>query len=679
MRFVVLLFTAVGLTPWLSGQPIDTTFYSYVAQGKIVGKQWACENEKNSYSYYDEYNDRGRGPSIYSHLRTDDNGVITDAEFHGVDYYKASVQEEFHVRNSKAFWKNKFENDSAGFAGELYSDINGPIAEYELILKMLQRSTAGEVHVLPGGIRRFRYITEAQILGAPDRSDTLRGSTAKGKLSPLNLKLVAFDGFGGGPWYIWFKREGQFFGFLNPTWMSLIQTGYEDQIAELYVIQKQVEQNFYTHLAQTLTTVPKEGLAIRNALLFDPASGKTSGHQTVLVFHDKIIKAGNAADVTIPSDYQIIDGTGKFLMPGLWDMHTHYSKEDGPFKLAQGVTNIRDMGNGPELLGIRTLTNQDSLLGPDITVISGLIDKAGVMAVPVGILVNTLDEALQAVRDYKKKGYDQIKLYSSIEPQWVKPIADESHRLGMRVCGHIPAFMTASQAVEAGYDEITHINMLFLNFFGDTIDTRNMTRLTLPGEKGYTIDVKGQTVQQFITLLKKHGTVLDPTLSAFEDNYIQLPGQMSRTYIPIAAYLPAEIHRASLNGNYLGTDSLVDTYARSFQNMKKMVKELYASGLILLAGTDGGILQHELELYSEAGIPNSDVLKMATYWPAKVSGKENTMGSISAGKTANMILVDGDPLQNMQDIRKVYLTIKEGNLYWPKEIYKTFGWGYYYN
>jgi hypothetical protein len=114
-------------------------------------------------------------------------------------------------------------------------------------------------------------------------------------------------------------------------------------------------------------------------------------------------------------------------------------------------------------------------------------DKAGPMAGPTGILVNNLPEALQAVDTYKSKGYDQIKLYSSIEPGWVQPIAVKAHGLGMRVCGHIPAYMTASQAVDAGYDEITHINMIVLNFFGDTIDTRNMTRLTLPGQKAYDV------------------------------------------------------------------------------------------------------------------------------------------------------------------------------------------------
>jgi len=148
--------------------------------------------------------------------------------------------------------------------------------------------------------------------------------------------------------------------------------------------------------------------------------------------------------------------------------------------------------------------------------------------------------------------------------------------------------------------------------------------------------------------------------------------------VPIAAYLPAEIKRGAMSGTYMDADSLIDTYARSFANMKSMVKELYDNGLIVLAGTDGGIVQHELEMYSEAGIPNADVLRTATWWPAKVSGKDGALGSIEEGKTANLILIDGNPLQDMHDIRKVFLTVRSGELYWPKSIYGAYGWGYYY-
>ena len=642
----------------------DTVFYDWMNKEKVVGQEWSVRNGRNDYYYHDEYNDRGRGPSTLSHLRTDEKGNIIAEENVGVDYYKSPVDEHYAVYNGKAHWKNRFENDSADYHNELYSDIGGPDAEYTLILRRLQLSPSMEVKVLPAGVRKFKVITTTNIY-------------RPGSRNKLALQLVAFSGYGAGPNYLWFTSQGEFFGDLNP-WSSLIRRGFASHVEELYRIQKSFASDYYRQLAIALTGRPAAGFAITNTTVFDPVTGQAATGKTVVARGEKIEKVGNATDVVVPTGYQVIDGTSKFLMPGLWDMHQHYAKESGPFLLAQGVTNIRDMGNGPELLEIRRMTNDDSLLGPDISYISGFIDKEGPLAAPTGVLVKSLNEALEAIQNYKDKGYDQIKIYSSIEPAWVKPMADKAHQLGMRVAGHIPAFMTASEAVDAGYDEVTHANMLFLNFFGDTVDTRGMARLTLPGRKGYAIDVKGDSVQKFIRQLQAHHTVVDPTLSVEETIFIDLPGQLAHQVRPIAAYLPAEIRRSSMNGSYLDNDSLIDTYARSFANMKRMVKELIDDSIIVLAGTDNQFLQHELEIYSDAGISNATVLKMATWWPALISGKAQLFGTIEVGKQANMILVDGDPLKRMEDIRKIYLTIKDGKLYWPKDIYKSFGWGYYY-
>lgn len=637
----------------------DTVFYNYVSSGKIVGRQWLLQKGKNDYYYYDEYNDRGRGPAINSHLRTDERGAVITAEYKGHDYYKSPVDETFRVRNGQAAWKNKFENDSAAFKRQIYSDINGPTAEYALIYKMLL-DAGGQIAVLPAGTRNCKKLTT---------------NTIPGIAKPL--QLVSFSGYGGAPIYLWFTSEGKFFASVS-DWFSLIQKGHESQTDQLYAIQKKYESSFLTDLADRLSDKPSSGLAITNTTVFDPSTGTTQKDQTVLIKDDRIIKLGPAANTSVPTGFKTIDGKGKFLMPGLWEMHGHFGKSDGPFMLAQGVTNLRDMGNGPELLQIRESIRKDSILGPDITVISGFIDKAGPFAAPTGDLINSLEEGLRSVDKFHEKGYDQIKIYSSIEPAWVKPMAEKAHGYGMRVCGHIPAYMTASQAIDAGYDEITHVNMLVLNFFGDTVDTRSMGRFFLPGRKGYTLDLHGDSVQAFIRKLQEHHTVLDPTLGIFQEMFTELPGHISGKYAPIAAYLPPEIKRGAMNGGYLDKDSLIDTYKRSFAFMKALIRECYDKGLIILSGTDGGILQHDLEVYSECGIPNADVLKMATYWPAKVYHKDDILGTVAENKIANLILIDGDPLQNMGDIRKIYCTVRSGNVYWPKEIYKAFGWKYYY-
>jgi len=662
MKLLIAYFTCAVLGLHASANDVDTARYSILTSGALSGKQLSWQNDKNDYHYYYEFNDRGRGPSIAQAIVTDNNGNIIKEEITGVDYYKTPVKETFFVNNHKAFWKNRFEDDSATFSNQIYSDINGAPASIELLLKMLRSSNSKQLDVLPAGTRNYEEVAEKEI-GNGSRS--------------LNLQLIAFSGFGGAPSYYWFTKDGIFFASVA-DWSSIIKQGYEKNAEELYGIQKKYEQQFYNNLAKKITQKNPDGIAIKNAKIFNTKNGTVSSNQTVLIKNGKIEKTGSATSVIIPASYKTIDGTGKFLMPGLWEMHGHFGQESGPFMIAQGVTNLRDMGNSASLLTLRKAINEDSILGPNITYISGFIDQAGPYAGPTGVIIHNLDEGLKAIDDYKSKGYDQIKLYSSIKPEWVKPMAAKAHSLGMRVCGHIPSYMTASQAIDAGYDEVTHVNMLMLNFFGDTIETRNMNRFKLVGQKGYTIDMKDTEAQALIKKMKDKHIAHDPTITTFEDMFIGLPGKPSPAYIPILPYLPAEVKRSVMSGGYIGEDSEIESYRKSYDNMKKLIKELYDNKITIVAGTDGGIVQHELETYSDCGIPNADVLRMATIVPAQLTSKEKQLGSIEEGKIANLILIDGNPLQNMQDIRKIFLTVKEGKIYSPKEIYAAYGWKYYY-
>ncbi len=633
-----------------------------MTSGLPSGKQISWQDNKNDHHYYYEFNDRGRGPSITQAITTNDDGIVTKEEITGVDYYKTPVNEIFYTKDNKAFWKNKFENDSATFTNQTYSDINGTPASIELLLKMLRSSSTKQLDVLPAGSRDFKVTAENEISNGQQK---------------LQVELIAFSGFGGAPQYSWFTKDGSFFASLA-DWSSIIKHGFEKNADELLTIQKKYEQQFYTDLANKITQKNIAGIAIKNVSVFNSKTGTASLNNTVLIKNGKVEKIGISSSITVPSSYKIIDGSGKFLMPGLWEMHGHFDQSSGPFMIAQGVTNLRDMGNGPSLLTVREQINKDSILGPNITYISGFIDQAGPYAGPTGAIIHNLDEGLKAIDDYKKKGYDQIKLYSSIKPEWVKPLAAKAHSLGMRVCGHIPSHMTASQAIDAGYNEVTHINMLMLNFFGDTVETRNMNRFKLVGEKGYTIDLKGAEAQALIKKMKDKNIAHDPTITTFEDMFIGLPGKPSEAYLPILAYLPAEVKRSAMSGGFIGEDSEIESYRKSYDTMKKMIKELYDNKITIVAGTDGGIVQHELEMYVDCGIPNADALRMATIVPAKLTGKDNLLGSIEEGKIANMILVDGNPLMNMHDIRKIFLTIKEGKIYSPKDIYAAYGWKYYY-
>jgi hypothetical protein len=336
------------------------------------------------------------------------------------------------------------------------------------------------------------------------------------------------------------------------------------------------------------------------------------------------------------------------------------------------------MGNSLDLPAIKKQVDEGDLLGPEISVMSGFIDFAGPFAGPTGKIVNSLDEGLAAVDYYSEKGYQQVKLYSSIPVDWVKPLADRAHQKNLKVVGHIPSFMTAERAVKDGYDQIIHMNMIMLNFLGDSLDTRSMGRFTKVGERAGKIDLN--STKDFILFLKSKNIVVDPTIGIFEQMFVNKPGQLANGYSSIIGMFPADFRRGFYNGGLPGMKDHGAEYSASFDNMMKMLKLLHTGGITVLPGTDdfpGFALHREIELHSAAGIPNADVLRNATLISAKVAGRDKELGTVEVGKTANLILIDGDPLQNISDIRKVELTIKNGNLYEPKALYASYGFGFW--
>jgi hypothetical protein len=262
----------------------------------------------------------------------------------------------------------------------------------------------------------------------------------------------------------------------------------------------------------------------------------------------------------------------------------------------------------------------------------------------------------------------------------VKPLAERAHQKNLKVVGHIPSFMTAERAVRDGYDQIIHMNMVMLNFLGDTLDTRSMGRFTKVGERARNVDVDGAAAKQFITLLKEKSVVVDPTIGIFEQMFINKPGQLANGYSSIIGMFPAEFKRSFYYGGLPHAKGHEAEYTASLDKMIKMIRLLHQNGITIVPGTDdfpGFALHRELELYAQAGLSNHEVLKAATLTSAKVAGKDNELGTVAVGKKANLILIDGDPLKNISDVRKVELTIKNGNLYEPKTLYASYGFGFW--
>jgi hypothetical protein len=345
--------------------------------------------------------------------------------------------------------------------------------------------------------------------------------------------------------------------------------------------------------------------------------------------------------------------------------------------MAAGVTTVRDMANDIDQLGaLQARFDNGTEIGPRVLK-AGFLDGRGPYAGPTKVFADTEEEARQDIDRYAKLGYVQTKIYSSIKPELVPKIAQISHAHGMRVSGHVPAFMTAEQFIRDGADEIQHMNFIFLNFMFDQVkDTRTPARFTEVARRGADIDPASPQVQNFIKLMQDHKTDLDPTLNVFEGMFMDRPGKVSASYAEVADRLPVQIRRGFYYGGIEVPEGMDQRYKDAFTQMLKMTKALYDSGVPIVAGTDalpGFALHRELELYEQAGIPAPKVLQLATLGAARIMKKDDQLGSITQGKLADLILVDGDPTTHISDIRKVKLVVKGGVLYKTADLYKAIG------
>jgi imidazolonepropionase-like amidohydrolase len=399
--------------------------------------------------------------------------------------------------------------------------------------------------------------------------------------------------------------------------------------------------------------------------------------QTVVVSGDHFSAVGPSSSVRVPADAERIDGSGKTLMPGMFDMHAHAQALDGILNVASGVTGVRDMGNDiDELQRLQDQWTKGTAIGPRVWK-AGLIDGRGPFQAPTGLYADTAEEAKAAVNRYADLGYVQIKLYSSLKPALVPDIVSVAHSRGLRVSGHIPNGITASQFVIDGADEVQHINFIFLNFFAPLVkDTRTPERFTAVGANAAKLDLQSKPVNDFIQLLLNHHTTVDVTLATFEGMFTGRPGSASPDFVPVLKRLPAQVQRGAYSGGLPVTPENDQLYKDSYRAMLAMTKRMYDAGVPLLAGTDAiaGIMLHrELELEVQAGIPPAKSLQIATYNAARLLKQEKELGSIAEGKRADFLLVEGNPVEHISDIRRCRLVMKNGTLYNSGELYAAVG------
>ncbi|TMI72036.1 MAG: hypothetical protein E6H09_10935 [Bacteroidetes bacterium] len=340
-------------------------------------------------------------------------------------------------------------------------------------------------------------------------------------------------------------------------------------------------------------------------------------------------------------------------------MHSHFEQAEwGPAYLAAGVTTVRDCGNEFGYINaIKTSIDSHNGVGPNILK-AGIVDGPGDKGLGI-VRATTEEEAIRVVNMYKNNGFVQIKIYSSVKPAIVKAICIEAHRLGLTVTGHIPMGMTIQQGVEAGMDQVNHMQYVF------SVMKKN---------KDGSVNLDDSSSIAALNFLKEHKTVIDPTIGVFELAFRNVKDDIT-VMEPNFYTLPVPTQVLFKNTGM--PEVQAKQYKPVYDAMKGLVKTLYDKGIPIVAGTDMGFpgysVARELELYVEAGLTPLQAIQTATITPARVMKMDQQTGSIRVGKQADLVIIDGDPLSNIRDIRNVSMVIKQGQQYDPGTLHRMVG------
>ncbi len=641
-----------------------TKYLIFVENGKQAGEQIVQRDDQGLTKVRFIFKDNGRGPELNEEFRLGADGLIKEYKVTGNSTFGAVVNESYQRTGDQAEWKSTSEQGKKTVSGSaLYIPLNSSFAIGSLSITALEKSADKRLALLPSGTLSQSKIGELEVSNG-DRKQT--------------VQLLAQTGIGLSPTFVWATTgtEPRLFAVVIPGYMKMVEEGWQANGEAMANFQKAAESKVLVERAKKLQH-PLSGLTvIRNARIFDSDKAQLKAASDVYVLRGRItaiLPAGSPVRGAVAE----IDAQGKILLPGLFDMHGHVGRWDGGLNIAAGVTSVRDMGN--DNAQMQLLLNEISngnLLGPQI-VPAGFLEGESPYSANNGFVIKNLAEAKNAIDWYAQHGYPQLKIYNSFPKEILKDTVAYAHSRGLRVSGHIPVGLRAFEALDAGYDEIQHINQVMLNFLATPkTDTRTLDRFILPSEKTVDIDFNSKRVKDFIARLKAKQIAIDPTLATF--SFLrQKDGTVNAPFATIADHMPPDVRRGfSVGTMKIADDATHQRYEKSYAKMIDFVGRLYKAGVPIVAGTDeltGFTLHSELALLVQAGLSPAQALQVATRNGAIYTRTQHERGSISVGKLADLILVDGDPTKNIEDIRKVSAVITRGYLMYPSEIHQSMG------
>ena len=603
--------------------------------------------------------DNGRGPTVAETLTLDAEGLPASWRITGTQTFGGKIDESFRRRGDTSSWKDSGGPGSARGASKLYIAQSASPWALQLYARAILKA-GGPLDVLPGGTLALTKGERLSLKGAAGELAVTRYDLTGLDLNPTIMllddanRLIALPSASGGMVRTGFEGENPRLRKLATDWQS----------ARWAVLQRESAKRF-------------DGpVRIVDVRIFDPVAKQLTAPVSVVV-NGQTISGVQPVDSPATPGETVIDGAGGTLVPGMFEMHGHLGESGAMLNLLAGVTGVRDMGNSNSVLDAldrRIIAGE--VAGPRI-VRSGFVEGKSPFSANNGFVVDSEARAVEAVRWYAARGFTAIKIYNSVNPQWVPALVTEARRLGLRVMGHVPAFTSADAMIAAGYDEITHINQLALGWIikpGE--DTRTLFRLTALGRLSG-LDLDSAAVQSTLDTMKDKGIALDPTIGIHENLLLNRDGSVAPGATDYFANMPIGVQRdlkqAWSNPDTFGGDASAKA---AFDKLMDLLRRAHAKGIFIVTGTDtGGSLTYhrELELLVDAGFTPAEALARATLEMARYLGIDQTTGSIERGKRADFFLIPGDPTRDIKAIKTISLVAKDGVFYLPTEVYPRLG------
>lgn len=658
----VLLFAAFAA----SGEPALATSaerLSIIANGENVGSL-AIATDRNHAAVDYRVDNNGRGPKHVEDVTFGAEGIPVTWTVKGTSLMGGAVDERFVWAKGRAEWTSQADAGTVKAARPPLYVVNddSPYALWVYARAALAQPD-GVLAALPSGkvaVERLRTLTIGE-------------GAAAVEVTALRLTGVQLN-----PGYLLIDPAGRLFAVFGPSEGGIvIREGYEKWAPALAQLGDDLEIARAVALQQKLAHRFDTPVRIRNVRVFDPASGTLSPLSTVIVMRDTITQVIPGDSTPAPADETVIDGEGGTVYPGLHDMHSHATLASGLMYLAAGVTATRDMGNDNAFLQeLLSRIDQGKVGWPRISP-NGFIEGRSPYSARNGFIPTSIEEALRDVRWYADRGYAEIKIYNSMNPDWVRPIAQEAHRLGLKVTGHVPAFDTPDRVIADGYDSIAHINQLMLGWIlQPDEDSRTPLRLTAMARAG-ALDLASSPVRHTVELMKQHGVALDPTAVILEQLMLSRAGQVPPGQEDFLSHMPVGFQRYRKRSFVPLPDDAADrNYRSGFAKVLETIGMLHQEGIRLLPGTDdatGFSVLRELELYVQAGLKPAEALRSATLGAEEFMGRTDRLGTIARNKLADLVLVPGDPTQDIAAIRRPRMVMRGGVVYFPTEIYTALG------